>query len=104
MFCVRLNNFDILFKVTVVLESNVFCADFLCLVHIHGRGLCLDDFIYLKKKESEKVDAGMCSDVCRLISNKLVMMVDSTKLYSLVTLTVKVTLTFIQGHSCTRKQ
>ena len=48
----------------------------------------------------KNLNAGLHSDIHRVISFKLGMMMGTSKLYSLMP--VWMTLTFIQGHSCMR--
>ena len=72
-------------------------------INIQGRDLYFNDFV-------KKAYVGLRSDIDRLISFTLCMMIDPTKLYGLdhtelYTLRlVRMALTAIQGHSCMRKQ
>ena len=54
--------------------------------------------IWLKKS----FDVGMYSNIYRLISFKLGMMIENSKIYSLIS--VRLTFTFILGHSTIRNQ
>ena len=62
---------------------NLFCA-----VNIQERELCLDDFITYTSY------TGQCSDIYKLICYNLYMMLNTTKLFSLIP--VWMTLTFTQ--------
>ena len=48
----------------------------------------------------ERSDIGLCLDIYELISFKLGMVKDTTKLYSLIC--ALKTMTFVQGHCCLR--
>ena len=66
------------------------------LFNIQGREPYSCDFI------KKKVNIGLYSDICRSISFKLGVIIETTKFY--ITLSVWMTLTFIRGHSCMRNQ
>ena len=68
-----------------------------CPFNIPGRN-CPTDMILFKKN----FNFGLYSHICSQISFKLDMMIKTTKLYILIS--VWMTLTFIQGHSCIRNK
>ena len=67
-----------------------------CQFSILGRETYLYDFV------KKNFNVGLCSDNKRLVSFKFGMMMETTKLYILIS--VWMTSTFIQGHSCIRNQ
>ena len=58
--------------------------------------------VIFKKQTNNTFSIGLCSDLCWLIFFKLDVMIETTKLYFLIS--VWLTLTFIQDHSCVRYQ
>ena len=67
-----------------------------CKLNVQGREPYLYDFV------KQNFNIGLHSDIYRPVSFKLSMMVETTKLYILIY--VWLTMTFIQGHDCTRNQ
>ena len=68
--------------------------------NIQGRGPYFCGFV--NKQKNKQKNSGMYSDIFRLISFKLGMIIKTTRVYMLVS--VWMTWTFILGHSCMRNQ